>query len=172
MEYTQTLIDSAVKTCHSAYKLCKLIGMDQGNLSKVRAGKGGLTFAQTVQMAAIVGVDPQEAWYKVSMERVPEDVQRDLWGKARATIGVAMLLFFVVPVLLLPLQSYANVANNFICYTSWNMRRWVRVRLWRLWSGLRHMAFGHQDRASSPASCLSRRASAASLVLCVCPRLS
>lgn len=135
MEYTQTLIDTAIKTCKSAYKLCKLIEMDQGNFSKVRAGKAGLTFTQTVKIAAIVGVNPEEAWYKVSMERVPEDVQRDLWGKARATIGVAMLLFFVVPVLLLPLQSYANVTNNFICYTSWNVRRAFK----RMWFGLRHM---------------------------------
>lgn len=108
MEYAQTLIDAAINSCGSGYKLCKLIRMDQGNLSKVRAGERGLTFAQMVNIAIVAGVDPQEAWYRVSMEQVPEAVQRDLWGKARATIGVAMLLFFVGLGLLQPSQSYAK----------------------------------------------------------------
>lgn len=61
MEQAQTLIDKAAEVCGSRYKLAKLTGVSQGNLSEMVQGERGLPPALAGELAAMVGEDPRNA---------------------------------------------------------------------------------------------------------------
>lgn len=129
MEYEIALIDKAASLCGENYaELSRVWGVPESRISEYRRGKRHIPLAKVPKLAVIAEVDPQEAYLRVSIEQMPEgSEERDLLGKARAAIVAAMLLFFVVPVLLQPSQSYAKDSkegcNYFICYTSWSLQR-------------------------------------------------
>jgi len=109
MEYGIALIDKAAYLCGgSYYKLHKEWGVAESTISQIRQGKRRIPLAKVPKLAVIAGVDPKEAYLKVSIEQMPEgSEERDLLGKAGAAIAGVMLLFFIVPALLLPSPSYA-----------------------------------------------------------------
>lgn len=110
MEYGLALIDKAAEMCGgSAYKLAKAWGVSQTMISLIRKGERKLPLRRVPKLAELAGVDPREAMLRVAEEQAEEgSPERDLLGNVRAFGVAAMLLFFVVPVLLLPSQSYAK----------------------------------------------------------------
>lgn len=114
MEYELALIDKAAEMCGgSYYKLSKAWGVPQSRISEYRHGKARVPLNRVPKLAVLAGVDPQEAYLRVSIEQMPEgSEERDLLGNVQATIVVALLLLCVIPGLLLPSQSYANAPNN------------------------------------------------------------
>lgn len=141
MEYGKSLIDKAGKVCGSFYKLHQETGFSEGNISKVRSGKRPLPLEWVPVLAEIAGEEPREALARVMAEQLPEGSRaRAILGGVRAAGVAAMLLFFVVPALLLPSQSYAKgvTQNNPVYIVECLGRRFGRFaalmpRLRRAW---------------------------------------
>lgn len=130
MKYAIALIDKAAEMCGgSYYQLSKAWGVPQSRISEYRHGKREVPLDKVPKLAELAGVEPREAYLQVSIEQMPEGSEaRDLLGKVRAAGVAAMLLFFVVPVLLLPSQSYAKgVCQVKPVYIVECRRRWREV---------------------------------------------
>lgn len=147
MEYGIALIDKAARMCGgSYYKLSKEWGVAESTISVIRSGKRALPLKRVPKLALIAGVDPKEAYLRVSIEQMPEgSEERDLLGKVGAAIAGVMLLFFIVPVLLLPSPSYASeITQTNKLSLLYIVEYWNRLRSMfkRAVFGLRHMAQG------------------------------
>lgn len=114
MKYGLALIDKAAEMCGgSYYKLSSEWGLAESTISQIRKGKRVIPLNRVPKLAVLAGVDPQEAYLRVSIEQMPEgSEERDLLGNVRATIAVASLLLCVSLAPLLPSKSYANAPNN------------------------------------------------------------
>jgi len=109
MEYGIALIDKAAELCGgSYYKLAKAWGVPQSRISEYRHGKRPVPLAKVHKQAVLAGVDPQEAYLRVSIEQMPEgSEERDLLGNVLATFVTVMWLSFASLVLWLPSPAYA-----------------------------------------------------------------
>lgn len=111
MEYGKALIDKAGKMCGSFYKLHKETGFAQSTISDIRAGKRELPLEWVPVLAELAGEEPRDALARVMAERLPEGSRaRAILGGVRVAGAVAMSLFCVVWLTLLPSQGYAKTA--------------------------------------------------------------
>lgn len=141
MEYAKALIDKAGEMCGSFYRLSHETGFPQSTISAIRAGKRRLPLEWVPVLAELAGENPRDALARVMAEQLPEGSRaRAILGGAWAAGVAAMLLFFVVPVLLLPSQSYAKgvTQNNPLYIVECLGRRFGRFsallpRLRRAW---------------------------------------
>lgn len=76
MEPVQTLIDKAVNVCGSQYRLAKLTGLSQGNLSEIRAGKRHAPVRLVAEAAALIGADVRSAVLAAEVENQRDDAGR------------------------------------------------------------------------------------------------
>lgn len=115
MAYAETLLDKAGEMCGSFYKLAQETGFKQSTISEIRARKRKLPLEWVPVLAELAGENPREALARVMAEQLPEGNRaRAILGGVQAAGAAAMLVFFIVPGLLLPSQSYAkgNVSVN------------------------------------------------------------
>lgn len=138
MEYGKALIDKAGKMCGSFYRLSKITGWSEGNISKVRTGKRPMPVEWVAELADIAGEDPREALARVVAEQAPEGSRaRAILGGAVARGAAAMLLFFVALGQLLPFNAYATEAtrvNTLYIVECWQALRRLLFRARGVWA--------------------------------------
>lgn len=108
-----SLIDAALKVCKTRYRLAKLVGTNEGNLSNIYLGRRGMPPALAAKIAAVAGVDAKDAAAIAMLESVKDPAEREALERAFYPRGaVAMLLFSIVAGSTAYVPNSAEAANN------------------------------------------------------------
>lgn len=94
MESIKTLIDTAVKRCHTKRALASRLGLTEQNLQGVYKGRRHLTPGQAIALAHLCDADPLAVLAEVAIEKEVDPIERGRLQEGFFRRGIAGAVVF------------------------------------------------------------------------------